>query len=239
MLERVSIINGTAPIIIISPHSLENKNTDIFTEHLCKLTGAHGIINRGWKRANKFNWKTEEADCNNLSHCHEDVVRQEFLDPIKRIAVKINRDCRHQFLHHHILKWTTTIYMFVVHGVEEDIQKSLPGLDVIVGGGEGIHQSSFSCAKSTLDLFLTILSDTGLQVYEGMDDQYSGMHFNELNQLFIQWHPLHNVNSMKIEISPKLRLGTTSTLATANIISGCIKKLQAEENKVTHRFPKN
>src|SRR6266478_2553999 len=88
VMERVSINEGKTPVILIAPH-IEDTNTGTIVESASNVLGGYSVINNGWKRADKYDYWTEKANCNNLHHCHEDVVKEEFLDPIIRFKNRI------------------------------------------------------------------------------------------------------------------------------------------------------
>ena len=103
-MEKVSVLEGTIPALIIAPHGFKNDdlNTDLIAEEIATDLSAYAVINRGWERADKVDWFNDKADCNNLKHCHEDVVKDEFLLPIMRYVIQI-------------LKFSPYIYIFTIH----------------------------------------------------------------------------------------------------------------------------
>lgn len=194
-MERVSIINGEIPVILVAPHGVDDINTDIIAEEVAHEIGAFAVINRGWRRSKTFDYFSDRADCNNISHVHEDVVKEEFLDQILRMTAKI------------INKIDNKAYIFYLHGCGNEVKKEAndQNLDIILGYGEG-SPSSYSCDLRIKDAFCYFLENESFGVYEGKKrGRYSGRSKNNMNQLFKLWYPNKNVHSMQIEIVKELR----------------------------------
>jgi hypothetical protein len=196
-MERVSIQYGKKPILFIAPHGNTDTNTDIITEAAASALNAYYVINRGWKRASQYDYYKEHANCNNISHLHEDVVKEEFLDPILRFKNKIRK--KHNYAH-----------IFIIHGMGNDIRK-LSGdskLGLIIGHGAG-SPDSLSCKEWMKNLFAYTINEVGMMnwtAYEGRaGGQYAGWAKNNLNQLFRKWHYDGNVFSMQLEFVYDIR----------------------------------
>ena len=211
-MERVSTIEGNTPAIIVAPHGCDDTNTDIIAEKLAEFTGAYAVINRGWQKAPKVDWLNNKANCNSVPHCLKDVVRDEFLDPLRRYVYQIKG--KHCYA-----------YMFVIHGVGNQVKESIADLDVILGVGRGTHYSSHSCEEWQRNALLAFMLQIGLQVYEAVDNKYAGRGKNNLNQLFRKWYPDPLVHSMQLEIVRDLRNKKSTARATANILAAPINNL--------------
>lgn len=190
-MERVSIINGKSPILILAPHGYEKDdyNTALIAETIANYIDAYAVINRGFERADVVDVIKDKADCNNVQHCHEDVVKEEFLDPIIRYKNKI-------------LQTYKNVYMFLIHGMSDKhrtIAKN-PNLDIVVGYGAG-SPSSYSCELWRKDAFIDSLRNCGIVAYQGQKGgPMSGWSRNNMNQLFRKWYPDNQVQSMQLEI---------------------------------------
>ncbi|MGC5204419.1 hypothetical protein ACPXA8_27960, partial [Klebsiella pneumoniae] len=75
---------GTSNIVLVAPHGhdLDDSHTGALTLAAAKALDAHAVVNNGWKRSKTVDEIKGEANCNNIDHCNEPVVKAEFLDPI-------------------------------------------------------------------------------------------------------------------------------------------------------------
>lgn len=195
-MERVSIVRGTNPIILVAPHGFDgdDERTAYIAEKAAKYSGSYAVINRGWERSDQVDIFNDKADCNNVNHCLHDVVREEFLDPIKRFKSEcINRRgfCR-------------IIYIHGMSNRHRSISND-PKMDIVVGFGAG-SPNSFTMTKLELKFFMHQLSCQGLTVYGGKKGgSMSGWSKNNLNQYFRKIEPNLSVQSAQIEIVYDLR----------------------------------
>ena len=218
-MERVSTIEGTTPVIIAAPHGHDDTNTAVVAEALATYIDGYAVINRGWRKATYVDWLNDLANCNSVPHLLEDVVKDEFLDPLLRYTLQIRRSALYS-------------YVFIIHGVGNHIRQSIPDLDVIIGAGKGSEFSSFSCEEWRRDALVAFMLQTGLQVYEGVDSKYAGRGKNNLNQLFRRWtaYTDPSVQSMQLEIVRALRHKKSTARATAFALSKPIMDLIALGN---------
>jgi hypothetical protein len=200
-MERVSVIEGKKPIIVLAPHGYagDDENTAIIAETAANVMGSYAVINNGWQRDDNVDFFNDKANCNNVEHCHEDVVREEFLDPILRYR---NR----------ILQSNNVVYVYIIHGMANK-HRQLCGdssLDFVIGYGAG-KPDSFSCEPWKKDLFVNMLQTRGYTAYEGKKGgPMSGWARSNLNQLFRKWYPDHRIQTMQIEIIHELRADKTT-----------------------------
>lgn len=196
-MERVSIIKGKKPVIFVSPHSLDDKNTDFIAKEAAESMNAYAVINNGWKKSKDHDYFEEKADCNKISHCEEDVVLQEFLQPI--LAFK-NR----------ILRKHKNCYVFIIHGIGNWINDEYDDLDLIVGTGKdelvqmwGMKSRPYcTFVPWKRELFMWLMENEADRIpYHGIT-KYAGRHKNNLNQIFkTQKYQDRNVLSMQIEVN--------------------------------------
>jgi len=213
--ERVSIIEGKAPILLVAPHGAkcDDVNTDHVAEHAAGVLKCYAVINRGWERCEHVDYFSDKADCNNFSHM-EEVVKDEFLDPILRFRSRI-------------LKKHGGMLMFMIHGMSNDIrQKTGEGqLDMIIGYGAGTP-ASYSCELWRKDLFIFLMQQAGLTVWEGRaGGMMSGWTRNNMNQLFRKHYADPRVQSMQIEIVRDLRNDYSMAELTAEYLSAAMQDL--------------
>jgi hypothetical protein len=215
-MERVSIIEGKLPILIIAPHGFngDDENTSIIAEHIATSIDAYAVINNGWERSDSVDIFKDKADCNNIYHCKEDVVKEEFLEPIIRFKNKI-------------LRKNQIAYIFYIHGMANRHRKIAkdPHLDVVVGYGAG-QPNSFSCDEWQKNYFIYQLNQEGITAYEGKSGgSMSGWSRNNMNQYFRKWDYDANVSSMQIEIIHELRSDNETAILVADYMGVAIKKM--------------
>lgn len=221
MSERVSIMSGNLPILIVAPHGFDgnDENTSIIAEHIAKSIGAYMVVNRGWERSEFVDFMLDKADCNNVKHCHEDVVKEEFLEPIIRFK---NR----------ILKNHSEAHIFYIHGMGNKHRKiaAEENMDIVIGYGAG-SPNSYSCNLWHKDFMCESLNDAGIHTFQGRKGgPMSGWALSNMNQLFRKWYPEPNVHSMQIEIIHELRSCKDMAMLTADCIADIVKSILEVED---------
>lgn len=193
-MERVLTIEGDTPVIIVAPHGVDDTNTDIIAETIAEDFGAYAVINKGWQRSQSVDYFKDLANCNDIRHLKQDVIKEEFLDPILRFCSKIKR------------KYEERVFMLILHGCSDSVREiAKEDLDMIVGFGDG-DPPSYSCNIKLKNAFSHYLQKERFCVYEGRPrGAYAGRSSNNLNQLFRRWHPDDDVNSIQLEITRELR----------------------------------
>jgi hypothetical protein len=219
--ERVSIIEGHRPIMVVSPHGYQedDENTALIAESIAHAINCYAVINRGWERADNVDAINDKADCNNATHCHEDVVRDEFLDPIFRFRNRIRKQGHQQ------------VFMFMIHGMGNK-HRTLAGnskLDVVVGYGAG-SPDSYTCDLWRKNAFISLLEDVGMTIYEGKKGgQMSGWARNNMNQLFRKWYADASVQSMQLEIIHELRADKDIARLTAEYLATAMQDMSTRQ----------
>lgn len=227
-MERVSIIEGRRPVLIIAPHGYQDddERTALIAENMANILDAYAVINRGWERADAVDCMNDKADCNNLQHCHEDVVKDEFLDPILRYRQRIvwgrrNTGSLSPYRN------PTTMYMFLIHGMANKHRQLANDsrLDCVIGYGAG-SPDSFTCDTWRKDFFIHRLSEAGMCVYQGKKGgAMSGWARNNTNQLFRKWYQDPNVHSMQVEIIYDLRKDDQSAILVSEYLASAVDDL--------------
>lgn len=215
-MERVSIISGRLPIIIVAPHGYDgdDEHTSIVAEHMARSIGAYAVINRGWERDDAVDFMLDKADCNNVNHCHEDVVKEEFLEPILRYKNRILQSYDEVFVYH-------------IHGMSNKHRKIAgdPLMDMVVGFGAG-SPDSYTCEPWHKDLIMHLLHETGIHAYEGKKGgPMSGWARGNMNQLFRKWYFDPQVHSMQFEIVHDLRNTADAAIITAEYLGTAVKDM--------------
>lgn len=210
---RVAAIKGEHPTLVIVPHGFDDPNTTVIGEQIIKELNCYGVINYGWERSDLFDYYNDKANCNNLEHLHEDVIKQEFLDPIFKFVQQIHLSAK-------------TPNVIIIHGVSNEIRKGLiDPPDIILGVGDG-KPPSFTCEEWVKYAFANLLKMQGLEVYFGkVGGKYSGRSRNNLNQVFKQWYPDDLVQCMQLEIVKDLRKNIDIAKLTGDVISMCVEDL--------------
>ena len=218
-MERVSIIEGKKPILFVSPHVPEEIHTDVIAVELADATDGYAVINRGWERSEYVDQFNDKANCNNITHCLEDVVKDEFLDPIMKFTSRLVKS--HGFC-----------YIINIHGMGNDIRKQIrDNVDIILGYGNG-EPPSYTCETWRKDAFTHLLNDCGLLTYQAKaKGKYSARKKNNLTQLFRQWPfirpAIHTaaVQSFQLEIVLDMRKHEDIAELTADMISMAVNDL--------------
>lgn len=213
-MERVVLVEGDAPVLVIAPHGPDDKNTDLIAERVAIESGAFAVINKGWKRSSSVDFMRDLANCNDVRHIHSDVVKEEFLEPILRFKNRIRK------------KYDENAFVLIIHGCSDSVRKDANDydLDIILGHGEGLPPS-YSCRGKFMKAFAYNLVNEGFGVYEGAPGgRYSGRARNNINQLFVRWYPDDYVDSIQMEIVKELRCEAEFIDLT---ISGIVSAVEA------------
>ena len=212
-MERVITHRGSFPALVIVPHGHDDTHTGAIGEAIIEAIDAYAVINKGWERADAYDYYKDKANCNDINHIHEDVVREEFLEPI--------------------LNFTNSIYnvetpcLFIIHGVSNSVRKEVnDNLDAIIGYGEG-NTPSYSCDLQFKDALMNIMFLKGINVYQGKaGGKYSARRKNNLNQLYRSDLYYDDViNSVQIEIVRELRENEETARETGLVLGTIIKEV--------------
>lgn len=228
-MERVSIREGKTPIIIYAPHGFhkDDERTALMAEYIADTLNCYAVINRGWERDENVDCFLDKADCNNVEHCHEDVVREEILEPILKFQKRIART--HQLT-----------YFFTIHGMGNKHRKISGNekLDLVIGHGAG-SPNSFTCDEWRKNFFLHLLEEAGLNPAEGKKGgPMSGWARSNMNQLFRKWYHNQSVQGMQIELIHELRNDDEIALLASEYIAVAMQELlEAKSFSTNVNFP--
>ena len=214
-MERVELREGKIPVIVFAPHGFNgnDENTSIMARSIAKEINAYAVINKGWERSDVVNCFDDKADCNNVEHCHEYVVKDEVLDPLIRFIAKAKKN-------------HGTAFLYNIHGMSDRHRKKAQDkMDVVIGFGDG-DPPSFSMDIWRKDFFVSKLNVLGINAYEGKaGGNMSGWSRNNMNQLFRKWYLDSNVQSLQIEVTHELRSDVTMALITSDYLATCMLEL--------------
>jgi len=220
-MERVSIIDGKKPIIYVAPHgaTCDDVNTALIAEVLAEATNGYAVINRGWERAEEINYKEDKANCNNTYHCHKDVIKEEFLDPLIRFKNRI------------LKKWSRLCIVYL-HGMSNKITETtgIDNLHYVIGWGRG-KPASFTCQQWVKNfLIYNLATGDNCTVAEGRSEgNYAAWSRKNMAQLFRKWYPDSEVDSVQIEIINKIRNNRTIAETTAQIMAITFEEMMAQD----------
>jgi hypothetical protein len=215
-MERVAIREGKTPIILFAPHGFDgdDERTSIMVECMADTLDCYAVINRGWERGPTVDCFKDKADCNNVEHCHEDVVQEEIMEPILRFQKRIMRT-------------QNVAYFFPIHGMSNKHRKSsgIHNLDVVVGHGAG-SPNSLTCDEWRKDYMLHLIEEAGLTPVEGKKGgPMSGWARNNMNQLFRKWYHNQSVQGMQLEIIHDLRSDNEIASLASEYLAAAMQEL--------------
>lgn len=156
MKERVTTRLGMNNVLLVAPHAhdLDDTHTDLIALAAADYLNAHAVVNNAWKRAKKVDELKSEANCNDINHCLEPVVKAEFLDPIMSAIDLVTLDDTDPF---QMRNNGIECYVFMVHGVGNAVRTKAndPKLDLIVGFGAG-NKPYYTCEEWQRDCFIDL-----------------------------------------------------------------------------------
>ena len=188
MNERVKLIRGNEPTILVCPHI----NIDLISmaKDLAKTLDCYAVINQGFAKSDSVNLKNSEADCYKIDQLKNPVVNDEFLKPL----LKYKENCIKKH------GWCMIYYLF---STNEDVS-NLAGESVglIIGNGRGKKYDSKTCKGWRKHLFVNVWRDLkSKEIFEGKGSgAYSGRNANELNQYFRKIQRNMLVESLEVHI---------------------------------------
>ncbi len=216
--ERVSVLYGRAPVILVAPHGFDDSYTDIMTEEATITCGGNAIINRGWERSSSVDVLNDKANCNSYEHCQHNVVKDEFFDPLERIQNQLL--AKHQ-----------TIFVFHIHGCGNNVraQVSHP-LHFVIGAGAG-KPNRLTCTSSALSLFAWIWKQTGWEPGKAeIGSKFAGWGKDNLLQMWANCAPM--IQAMQLEFVTATRSSKSSAETHGAVLGNMINTFMVSYGKV-------
>lgn len=218
MQDRVSVLTGSEPFLIVAPHGhdLDDTNTGLLAETITGLVDGYLVANNGWRRSKQVDELNGLANCNDRDHVQADVVRDEFYVPIETAvgAITENPDPFEFPL------------VLMIHGIGNRVRKDVgePKLDVIVGWGNG-DKPRPTCEKERREFFVDLLAQSGMGVFEGKaGGGYSAHSLKNLTQVV---HREYGVDVLQLEFimhrREKAEINTTAKHVAA-VLKGLVNK---------------
>lgn len=222
MDQRVSVVEGKKPILLIAPSGADDKNTDLITEMVASQINCCAVINWGWRRSQQLDERNDKADCNNVFHLNG-VVHDEFLEPIFRFKNRLCRDNR-------------IVYQFVIQGMSNN--DFPPNVDIIAGEGTEHYKS---CEDWFRDIFVYLAGIEGIKVFMAKPGTtLAGSYKKHLNQLFVQMYPDSRVQSLQLEIVRGLRETKIDAEVFADFFSKILPNVaKFDKEKAIKTLPKD
>lgn len=193
--ERVSVIHGKKPVMFVAPHGPDDHNTAKLVEWVGN-TDYYAVINNGFERADDVDVLKDKADCNRIDHVTEDVVKDEFLDPILKF-VNLYK------------KFGKKPLIYYIHGFGNQVsQEAGEPVSCIIGYGEGNVYPSYTCSEHVRNSFLFYW-----QYYTGKKEvfygkggsKYAARHVHNMTQFYRKHLVDMDVNSLQVELSAEMR----------------------------------
>lgn len=216
-MERITRIEGKKPVIYVAPHGApcDDVNTSIIAKTLAEVTKGYAVINNGWEKANIIDYKKEKANCNDIDHCHQDVIKEEFLNPILRFKNKI-------------LKTWHRVLVVYIHGASNEVRKKAGKRDLnyIIGWGNGTPPS-YTCQRWVKNFLIYHLSVAdNCSVAEGKSGgNYAAWSYKNMAQLFRKRYEDENVDSVQVEVVNEIRNTPAKAKVTGQVMGMCFKDL--------------
>lgn len=222
-MERVSVIRGTKPILLVCPHGADDINTDIITETAASIANCHAVINRGFERSDTVDTKKDLANCNRIDHCKHNVVYEEFLRPIERIEYHSRTASP--------VAWylkTDPFHVFHIHGCGNKIHIEANRIvGAVVGYGLGLKKDSLTCELWRKNLFIDLfrLRHSKGEILEGKrGGKYTGRDSNNLNQYWRKHQISDWVQSMQLEFPFTARDDVAVATKTGETLGNILKE---------------
>lgn len=238
MRERVNVIYGKKPLLIVAPHGPDDTNTAIIALQAAKSCEANAVINQGFERGEIVDVDKDIADCNRVDHCQSEVVTDEFLKPILKIKNQVTKKFKNTGWYDEEPK--DRLLIVFVHGAGDIVHTEAGELiDVIVGYGLGKSKDSITCRSWRKNLFVDLWrSISAGEVYEGAGDgRYAGRSSNNMNQYFRKHELDRQVESLQLEFpfsTRKTEMDATVTGKTlALVLRDMLRYIEYNEHPTT------
>lgn len=233
MRERVNVVQGKNPVLVIAPHGADALYTDLIASLVAEKANCYAVINQGFKRSETVDVNRDYADCDRVGHCTQDVVYDEFLKPILKIRNKVAKATFNATVDDDIAKKLLIVH---IQGCSDAVHREAnEQVDVIVGYGLGRDIDSLSCRKWRKNLLVDFWrnSTNWGEVYEGSGSgPYAGRDSNCLNQYFRKHQLDRRVESIQLTFPESARCSRRAAAITAATLVVLLKyMLQADDYK--------
>jgi hypothetical protein len=221
MRERVNVIYGKQPVLVVAPHGSDDTNTAIIAEQVAVHIKGYAVINQGFERGDLVDVDNDIADCNRVDHCKSEVVFEEFLKPILKIKDQVTKKFQSPGWYDEEDSGKKLLIIYI-HGAGDVVHREAnEPVDVVVGYGLGSNKDSLTCRTWRKNLFVDLwrnFSDEG-EVYEGSGTgRYAGRSSNNMNQYFRKHELNRAVESLQLEFPYSMRKTESKATLTAVLL---------------------
>lgn len=229
MRERVLAITGNVPIILVAPHGVDDINTGNIVEGIRKRFDCYAVINWGFERNDFVDVANDKADCNRVNHCQEDIVREEFLLPIRRYVRNIQKN-------------NDVAHIFYIHGCGDHINQGRANpIDCIIGYGLGVLvENSLTCNLWRKNNLIHSFQNDGNAIWNvaqaRASGKYAGRNPNNMVQYFRKHELNPSVQSMQLEIPYSLRKIKSQAINLGEHLSYVLRDYYMGEMSEQFRF---
>lgn len=232
MRERVNVIRGTQPILLVAPHGPDDTNTDLIARLAANHIKGHAVINQGFERGDIVDVDNDIADCNRVDHCKESVVYDEFLKPIIKIRDQVAKKLVQPGWWESDDKGARLLVLYI-HGAGDIVHREAnEPVGVILGYGLGSNKDSLTCRSWRKNLFIDIwrnYSNDGDVFEGGGSGRYAGRSSNNMNQYFRKHDLDRQVESMQLEFPFSTRNTESQATVTAMLLGSVLSEMLKHE----------
>lgn len=234
MSSRVNYFKKTKinnPVVIVAPYGKTHLNTHLICETIVNSLNCSGIINYGWEPDLNFNYFKDKADCFNLKHIQEDVIKQEFYNPILESYYSLIQNNKIPFI-------------FIISEISNSVLKKYnnKNLELLISSGSYKNKTcndfyKFIFMEKAIKFgFNTFYCSNELEPWSDSDPNCLTQILNTQNtaQYFTDC-----LNCVHIRICEKLKDDLTKSIQTAHQIANCIKYVAAARNDPFGVYPIN
>jgi hypothetical protein len=178
-MERVIVKKSSSPCLVVAPHGPDDNGTGIIAESIASQLKCGYVINQGWHRGDVVHHGKSIADCNSAPHLRDDLVKDEFVGPIKNCLKAINH-CPY-------------VPVLIIHGVGDASTKNYKDMHMVLGRGDHANGDRLTCDDQLLNQFASELEKQGLHTYLGTaGSKFAAADKKNLNQY------IHHLTSRKL-----------------------------------------
>lgn len=210
LMENIFIRNGRGNILVIAPHGhpLDDTNSDILAQSIASYLNCDAVINTGWRRDINIKVESGLANLNDVNHCKKDPILSEFLEPIQDIIA--NKSALYG-----------KVFIFLIHGMDDNIRNEIPNIDVIVGYGNG-NPPKYTCKIDYKNNFISAMNKNGLMTKESkIGGKFGAYNDNNLTQFLKS----PTTECLQIEIVGQLRKNSDIAIQTGKKIGETIEEI--------------
>jgi hypothetical protein len=231
MRERVKVIKGNAPLLLIAPHAPEDQGTGAIAQIVANELNAFAVINQGFEQSDEVDVNNDRADCNRVRHCEAPVVYEEFLKPILKIRQRVTQSNLYHVIDPLDIDDDSFKRLLVLHihgcgdGIHMDAQEVV---GVIVGYGRGSSKDSLTCRAWRKNMFVDLWRNYSMdgEAFEGSGDgRFAARSADDINQYFRKHVLDRQVESMQLTFPHSMRSSDRQIRVTARTVKDICREI--------------